>query len=280
MLRGVTTEVGTAAPTRLEDAGGVRRAWALLLSLSHRELRHRYKGSALGVVWALILPLVMVLAYTLVFSVLWRVVSVPHYAFFVATGIAAWVIFSGCLTAGGASLTGNAELIKQVRFNRMVLPISATASQLFTAAVLFVIVMPFNIIWMPGTRWALVLAPVALIAMLLFAFGLTLMLAGLNVYLRDAEYLVAAILQPLFFLTPIFWVIRDLPLAQENPWVATVVTYANPVSPFVLTIQDTMFWGNWPGLGILTYSVVGGALTFAVGVWVFRRLERDVVAEL
>lgn len=261
-------------------ASAPRRAWALLISLSHRELRHRYKGSALGVVWALILPLVMVLAYTLVFSVLWRVVSVPHYAFFVATGIAAWVIFSGCLTAGGASLTGNAELIKQVRFNRMVLPISATASQLFTAVVLFAIVLPFNIFWMPGTRWALLLAPVALLAMLLFAFGLTLMLAGLNVYLRDAEYLVAAILQPLFFLTPIFWVIRDLPLAQENPWVATVVTYANPVSPFMLTIQDTMFWGNWPGPGILLYSVLGGIVTFAAGVWVFRKLERDVVAEL
>ena len=268
------------SPARLRDASRAQRSWSLLVSLSHRELRHRYKGSALGVVWALILPLVMVLAYTLVFSVLWRVVSVPHYALFVATGIAAWVIFSGSLTSGGPSLTGNAELIKQVRFNRMVLPISATTSQLFTAAVLFAIVMPFNIILMPGTRWALVLAPIALMSLLLFSFGLTLMLDGLNVYLRDAEYLVAAILQPLFFITPIFWVIRDLPLAQENPWIIKLLIYANPVTPFVLTIQDTMFWGNWPGAGILVYSVLGGILTFAAGVWVFRRLERDVVAEL
>lgn len=263
-----------------QAAGGLARAWALLLSLSHREIRHRYKGSVLGLVWALILPLVMVAAYTLVFSILWRVVSVPHYAFFVATGIAAWTIFSGSILSGGPSLTGNAELIKQVRFNRLVLPVSATASQLLTATVLLVIVLPFNIVWMPGTRWVLVLAPVVLLALVAFTYGLMLVLAGINVYLRDAEFLVAAILQPLFFLTPIFWVVTDLPLAHENSWVATAVTYGNPVSPFVLAVQDVLFWGTWPSWGIIAFILGVGAAVFAVGVWAFRKLERDVVAEL
>src|SRR3712207_9437791 len=94
-----------------------------------RELRQKYKGSALGVLWYLVNPLVLMGAYALVFSVLWRIVEIPNYPLFLLVGLVVWVFFSQAVVASAPSLVDNAPLVRKVRFPRELVPASSVRSE-------------------------------------------------------------------------------------------------------------------------------------------------------
>ena len=115
----------------------------LLSTLLRRELRAKYKGSAVGVLWSYLYPLLMMGVYTLVFSVLWRVVTIEHYPLFVLSGLAVWAFFQASVQAGVSSLPGNARIIKKVWFPREVIPMAAVFAQaLSVLAVMFAVLVP------------------------------------------------------------------------------------------------------------------------------------------
>ena len=99
----------------------------LFLNLFRRELRVKYRGSLLGIAWSLVNPLVLVGVYTLVFSVLWRAFSIPHYPLFIVSGLLVWIFFQTSLQSASASLLGHANLVKQVKFPRQLLPLAVVA---------------------------------------------------------------------------------------------------------------------------------------------------------
>src|SRR5947199_2525305 len=111
-----------------------------------RELRQKYKGSTLGVLWYLVNPLVLMGAYALVFKVLLRVADKPHYALFLISGLVVWVFFSQALLAAAPSLVINAPLIRKVRFPRETIPASVAAVQAVTFAVMVAILVPIALI--------------------------------------------------------------------------------------------------------------------------------------
>ena len=116
-----------------------------------RELRVKYKGSAFGVLWSYLYPLFMMGVYTLVFSVLWRVVTIEHYPLFVLSGLAVWVFFQGSVQAGVTSLPGNAHIIKKVWFPREVIPMAVVLAQAVSVlALMFVVLIPINLIVAPA----------------------------------------------------------------------------------------------------------------------------------
>ena len=117
----------------------------LFANLVRREVRGRYKGSWLGIIWTLITPLVMMGAYTLVFTVVWQVVSITHYPLFILTGLAFWTFLTGSMTVAATSLVGNADLVKKVAFPRQIVPLAAMVSQGITAAVMVAILIPLNL---------------------------------------------------------------------------------------------------------------------------------------
>ncbi len=252
----------------------------LLGNLIRREVRGRYKGSWLGVVWTLVTPLVMMLAYTLVFSVIWRVVDVPNYPLFLLTGLTFWTFFGGSMVVACTSLIGNADLIKKVKFPREVVPIAAISSQGLTAAVMLAILIPLNIVFMQGSRWTLVLLPVIVLATCAMVLGLAFALSVLNVYFRDSEHIISALLLPWFFITPILYTYESFPLATSHEWTVTLLETVNFATPFVLFLQDVLFWGRWPEPWVVAYVLIAGAAFLAAGYWLFRQLQRDLAVEL
>src|SRR4029078_5475271 len=122
----VDTAKGAALPT----LGWLSRYGELLRTLIRREIRARFKGSALGLLWSLLYPLAMIAVYTLVFSVLWRVTGdIPHYPLFVLSVLAMWGFFQAGIQLGTTSLVQNGELIKKVWFPRELVPASAVVAQ-------------------------------------------------------------------------------------------------------------------------------------------------------
>src|SRR5680860_1797345 len=109
---------------------GVIHQRELFASMLRREVRARYKGSVLGILWSLVTPLVMMGAYTLVFSLIFTAVPFDHYPAYLLTGLSLWVFFAGGLEAGTASVVTSANLIKKVAFERSIVPLATTASHL------------------------------------------------------------------------------------------------------------------------------------------------------
>ncbi len=251
----------------------------LFANLVRREVRGRYKGSWLGVVWTLANPLVAMLVYTLVFAVIWRV-PLEFYPFYLLVGQAFWMFFSGSMMVAATSIVGNADLVKKVAFPRQIVPLASVVSQGLTAAVMLAILIPASLLLARNGHAPLVLLPLVLVCCVALVTGLALAVAGLNVFFRDTEHILAAILLPWFFITPILFTFDSFPLAKQNPWLISVIELVNFPTPFVLALQDVLYWGLWPSYRILIYIVIVGFGTLWGGWKLFNRLQRDFAVEL
>ena len=254
----------------------------LFSNLVRREIRGRYKGSVLGVVWTLVTPFMMMLAYTLVFSVLFRFNDgrIPHYALYVLTGLALWLFFTGSLVSASTSLVTSANLIKKVKFPRAIMPVSSVVSHAVTLGIMLVVLVPFSLWLMPGNRLTLLLLPVVLVPIALMVVGCSLAVSVLNVYFRDIEHILAAVILPWFFLTPVLFSFDTFPLATDHTWIVDVLTLVNFVTPFLLLLQNVLFWGVVPGWEQWLYTCIVGPAIFALGYWIFARLQRNLAVEL
>ena len=216
----------------------------LFLNLFRRELRVKYRGSALGLVWTLINPVMLMLAYWLVFSVIVRAVSVEHYPLFLLTGLLVWIFFASAIQMSCSSLLGHANLVKQVRLPRQLLPASVVATNVVTMLVMLAVLLPLNLWLRPETRSTFWAALPLFIPLTALVTGFAIVLASATVMFRDVEHLVATILLPWFLLTPIFYPFSQMPGIHAHPKVADVLYYGNPVAPFVEAIRDPLFFGR------------------------------------
>jgi lipopolysaccharide transport system permease protein len=253
----------------------------LLRTLLRREIRVRYKGSALGIVWALIYPLAMMGVYTLLFSVLWKTAgNIPHYPLFVLTGLAVWGFFQASVQLGSSSLISSAELIKKVWFPRELVPAAAVLAQTVVAGIMFAILIPVNLAVVPETARTIVLVLPFFAALLCLALGLAWIFSVANVFYRDVEHLLAVVFLPWFFLTPVLYSLDLFPAAASHRWVIHLMRYGNPVTPYVEGIRAVILQGTVPGASLLLYIFLAGPLTGLLGLWVVQRYEDRVAIEL
>jgi ABC-type polysaccharide/polyol phosphate export permease len=244
-----------------------------------REVRQRYKGSVLGLAWTLITPAVMVGAYSVVFKFLLRI-DIPSYALFLFVGLTIWTFFLGSAQLASSSLVANAGLVTKVRFPRQIVPLASMTGNAFTAGAMLAIALPLCLFLTDGDRLTLVALPGLLPLLAAFTVGFGLLVSAVNVYFRDVEHILAAIGLPWIFLSPIFYSFDRVPPLQEHAWAESLLHYANPIAPFIISIQDVLFWGRWPAWGDVLYCVAASAVALAVGWTVFRRLEREMAVEL
>jgi lipopolysaccharide transport system permease protein len=250
-------------------------------SLFRRDFQARYKGSALGVLWSLANPLLLMAVYVVVFSVLLRVGSSLHdYALYVLVGVAAWVFFSTSLTLASRSMLDYAPLIRKTRFPRQLVALSAVATQLVTFAVMLAVLLVLAVVLVPESRDTFWLAvPLALPFVALTA-GVALALASLNVVFRDIEHLVGALLLPWFFLTPVLYSFDQIPGAAEHETLVDVLRWGNPVTPAIEALRAPLWEGVAPSVADTVYLVVAGVVSLALGAWVFARVDDRIAAEL
>jgi len=253
----------------------------LLRTLLRRELRARYQGSALGLVWSLLFPLAMMGVYTLVFSVLWRGArNIPHYPLFVLAGLAVWTFFQSSVALGTTSLVTGADLIKKVWFPRELVPAAVVLAQTISALVILGILVPFSLYVVPENARTVALVLPFFLALLCLALGLAWMLSVANVFFRDVEHLVAVLFLPWFFLTPVLYGLDQLPAAASHQTVIHLLRYGNPITPYVEGIRAVVLEATVPGVAILVYIFLVGPLTALLGLAVLQRYEDRVAIEL
>jgi lipopolysaccharide transport system permease protein len=253
----------------------------LFQSLFRRDLRSKYKGSVLGVAWSLANPLLLMLIYVVVFSLLWKAVDIPHYPLFLLCGLSVWIFFSTSSQGAARSMIDYAELIKKVRFPRQLVAFSVVATQLLPFVVMLAALIVVDAIVIPATRDTVLLAiPIGALIVCLVA-GFALLVASANVVFRDVEHLLAALLLPWFFLTPILYELNQLPGSLDKyHWLAEILYWANPLTPPIYALRAPLFFGDLPHASDVIYTCVAAVLALLVGALVFNRVDDRIAVEL
>ena len=249
----------------------------LFEQMVRRELRQKHKGSALGVLWYLVNPLVLMAAYTVMFTyVLKRPSSVHDYALFVLVGIVVWMFFSQALTGSATALLDQGALVRTAVFPRETIPAATVTVQLVTFSLLLVLIAPVVFVVHGSLSPWLALLPVYVALLYVFALGLALAFSVLHAYFRDVAAILGAVLLPWFFVTPIFFPPTGFPGERSHHWVEPLVRWVNPVAPFVEAIRSIVFYGRGPGLATTAYVAAAAALALAAGASLFRRLRGEL----
>jgi ABC-type polysaccharide/polyol phosphate export permease len=254
----------------------------LFTNLFRRDFQAKYKGSALGVVWSLLNPLVLLLVYLVVFGLLLKAKgSIRHYPLYLLAGLACWIFFATSLQAAARSLVDSADLIKKVRFPRQLVALSTVATQAVTFAVMLAILVVLSLAFIPEARTTVWLAlPLAALFVCLVA-GTSLLVACLNVLFRDVEHVVAAALLPWFFLTPILWRFAQLPAgAQRHHALLDVLRWGNPLAPSIYAVRDALWSGHVPRAADVIYLAVAAVVALGLGAFVFRSVDDRIAVEL
>ncbi|MDX6414438.1 MAG: lipopolysaccharide transport system permease protein [Gaiellaceae bacterium] len=261
--------------------GDLVRYRELFGNLFRRDVQAKYRGSLLGVAWTLANPVLLMAVYLLVFSVLWKTPfgSEGHYALFLLVGLAAWIFFATSVQSASRSLLDNANLIRKTRFPRQLVPLSVVATHLISFAVMLVALLAVNFALLPrvrATEWLAIPLGLAVVAI---SAGLALAIASLNVLFRDIEFLISALLLPLFFLTPVLYPLSSPQIAQRD-WVVALIHWGNPLSPMIEALRDPLFYGRLPSLGDTIYTVIAAIVALALGAFVFNRVDDQIAVEV
>jgi lipopolysaccharide transport system permease protein len=251
----------------------------LFTQLVSRELRRKYKGSRLGILWYLINPLVLMGAYTLMFGYVLKVQAIPDFPVFVMIGIVVWTFFQQSLLAAAESLIDQGSLVRKARFPRESIPAASVAVQLITFMAILVLLVPLSLALRGSLAPALLLLPVLIVALLGFVLGCALIVAVLHAYYRDVAPILTAALLPWFFLTPIFLVPSRLAFVEQHPLIGTLLDWINPIAPFVEGARSILFYGRAPW-GQLLYAGLAAAVALVAGMALFRRLQGELAVVL
>jgi homopolymeric O-antigen transport system permease protein len=250
----------------------------LFAQLVQRELRRRYKGSTLGVLWYLVNPLVLLGAYTFMFSFVLHPQSIRAFPIFVIAGLVVWTFFQASLTSAADSLIEQGALIRKARFPREAIPAAVVTVQLVTMVALLVVVVPVSLAVRGTLGPDLLLLPVVVALLFCFVLGLALIVAVLHAYFRDVAPILTAALLPWFFLSPIFFQLSSL--LHSHPTIRALLDWANPVAPFIELVRAILWGGGTLTWGRLLYASVAAALALAIGVRVFRAMDGELAVVL
>ena len=250
-------------------------------NLFRRDVQAKYRGSLLGIAWTLANPVLLMAVYLLVFSVLWKTPfgSGGHYALFLLVGLSAWIFFSTSVQAASRSMLDNANLIRKTRFPRQLVPLSIVATHLLSFAVMLAGLLVLNFALLPrvrATEWLAIPIAVGVVAI---ASGLALAIASLDVLFRDIEFLVAALLLPLFFLTPVLYPLTS-PQLSSHPKLVALIHWGNPLAPAIQALRAPLFYGVVPRAADVVYLVVASLVTLALGAFVFTRVDDQIAVEV
>jgi homopolymeric O-antigen transport system permease protein len=246
----------------------------LIQSLVGRELKARYRGSILGFFWSFVNPLLLLVTYTLVFTVILPGRHSPElepYFLFFFCGILPWTWFSSSLLESSSVLIVGGNLIKKVLFPAEVLPVVTVVSNLVHFLLGLPILLAFLVAWGKLRPSALFL-PVPLAVQFVLTLGLCLFLSALTVHFRDLMNILGHVLHLWFFATPVLYALSEVPPRLRG------VLRLNPMAYVLTSYQQILFTGSFrPGRGLLAAAVIA-VLAFAVGAFVFERL-RDTLPE-
>jgi lipopolysaccharide transport system permease protein len=273
-----------AVARHLNPAALVRNLWhhrGLIAQFTRREIEGRYKSSVLGFGWSFVTPLVLLLIYTFVFGVVFRTrwpgtktTSLSEFGLVLFAGLIAFNIFSECLLRASALIVSVPNYVKRVVFPLEVLAVSVLGSALFHALVSLSVLFSAQLVLTGRLETTLVWLPLVALPLIFLSLGLTWFLASLGVFVRDLPYAITLLVQILFFVTPIFY-----PLEQVPDSFRSVIGF-NPLTSVVENFRRIIFLGAVPAWIELALWLVATAAAMVLGYAWFMKTKKafaDVV---
>lgn len=240
----------------------------LIASLILRDIRARYKQSVLGIAWALLQPLAMMIIYTVVFSHIVKVDTgeIP-YPVFSYIALLPWTFFSQSVVAGTECLVSNFSLITKIYFPREVFPISAVLGKSIDLALGILVLVPLFVIYSIQPTWMVIIIIPVLLVQLCLMLGLTFLLSSFNLFYRDVRHIVPLLTTMWMYLTPIIYPLDLVPKKY------LAIYMLNPMAPIMDAYRKVALQGEPPMWGYLGISAAISVLALIVGYRVFKRLE-------
>ena len=241
----------------------------LLYMITLREIRVKYKQSAMGMLWAVLMPLVIVGAGVIVRYAFAMVSGKPLMMLdltSVAVKAAPWAFFVAAIRFGANSLIVNEDLVTKIYLPRLVFPLAAVGSQLIDFLVAAVVVSVFLLVAGAGLSAHVLWLPLLLGSLILLASALAILLAAASLFYRDVKFIVEVFLTFAIFFTPVFY-----DSATFGPWAPLLLV--NPVSPLLEGMSSAVVLHRSPPLAWISYSVVFSVVLVGVAMTTFRRLE-------
>ncbi|MBR2246548.1 MAG: ABC transporter permease [Bacilli bacterium] len=245
----------------------------LLKSNVKKEIRGKYKGSFLGVLWSFFNPLLQVAVYAIVFPYIMRI-KTDNYLQYLIVGIIPWTFFTTVINQGMITVRMNAGIIKKVYFPREILPISVALSGLINFFISCIIILLFCVFGGLGISWHLLLLPFIAIIQFFLTLGLVFALSAINIYIKDTEYIVQFIINMLFYGTPILYTATLFPTTVR--W----ILYLNPLTELVDFYRDIFMYHQMPQLHHFIYLVVVTGFVYVIGRLIFKKLEKGFAEEV
>lgn len=258
------------------DLAEVVRYRDLLWTFATRDIKLRYRQTALGVAWVLIQPVMAAGILSFVFGKLGGLGSGLSYFAVVYAGQLGWQAFNTTVTKNSSALVGNSHLVSKVYFPRLILPLSTILSTLVD----FLVALPLMLAILPllgdahPTAAGLAMLPVWLGIVTLIAMGFGLIAGALMVQYRDVQYIVPVVVQSLFFASPVAFPAAKLLAHTKHAWAPTVY-YANPLAAALEGFRWSLLGMPAPWWGYAAYSAAFAVVIFAVGAYWFKRMERS-----
>ncbi|MFH1061670.1 MAG: ABC transporter permease [Candidatus Omnitrophota bacterium] len=239
----------------------------LIISLTKKEIKIKYKSAVLGWLWSLLNPLLLMLVFSLVFTFIMKI-QIANYPVFLLSALLPWFFLNFSLTAAATSIVDNASLIKKAYFPYEVIPLSVVCANLFNFLISQFLLFAFLAYFRIFPSWPWVYLPLIIILQTVFIVGLCLSVAALHTFYRDVKYIIELIMLVWFYATPIFY---PLSLVPEN---IRGFFYLNPLSLYINAYRDILLYAKVPGFFALGW-MLGISLGFGIlGIVLFRNNKK------
>jgi ABC-type polysaccharide/polyol phosphate export permease len=250
----------------------------LLYNFVIRDLRGKYAGSSFGLFWAIAQPLIMLVVYTVVFSIILDIRMKPgaptiDSALLIFCGMVPWLAFAEGLQRATNSIVDNANLIKKVAFPAGILPSHIIISTMLNMLVGMVIIIVAMLALKGRFGAALAFLPVMLLLQFIFTVGLAWFLCSVNVFFRDTTHIVAMLVMIWMFCTPIFYPAEMIYRNPSLPRIFVDIYRANPMALLLRGYRDIFYDGNFPQIHVVGACAIWAAIAFLIGYLTFRRAQ-------
>ncbi len=225
---------------------------SLIYQMSKREVIGRYKGSVMGLLWSFFNPVLMLIVYTFVFSVIFKarwpgVTNNLEFAGILFSGLIVYTLFSECISRAPNLILSNVNYVKKVVFPLDIFPWIALASSLFHAFISIAVLLGFMLLLRGAIPWTALFFPLIILPLLLLVMGISWVLTSLGTFIRDIGQGIGIIMMAMMFLSPIFYPASAFPVSYR------MFFYLNPLTFIIEQSRAVLLWGelpDWTGLGV------------------------------
>lgn len=242
----------------------------LIKELVSRDLKVKYRRSFLGYVWSILNPLLMMVLQSIIFSYMFKN-DIPNFPLYLICGNTLFTFFNESTNMGLTSIIFNGTLIKKVYIPKFIFPISRVVSSFVTMLFSMVAILLVMIFTRSPFYWTILLCWIPLVFLFLFSCGMAMMLSALTVYFRDMQHLYSVLVLGWMYATPLFY-----PLSQLPPAIQPLMKL-NPMYHYVNMFRNLVMYGNIPGPNTWIACIVSAVGMVAIGLVVFRKLQRNFI---